>query len=145
MRNLGLLVLVVFWLFVSAEGIEAKVLPQAQQSSGKSITSKNVSVVGIGIYPRLRADRRALMVYFANLQNAREVSYLLRYRTSIQDEAAMGGLNLSGLTSQTSEILFGTCSKNVCTYHSGIKDAKLEISYTTKAGRKFLKKYRINI
>ncbi len=100
---------------------------------------------GIGIYPKLRADRRALIINFTNLKNASQVSYSLFYQTSIQGEGAMGGLNLTGSSNQTSELLFGTCSKNVCTYHRGIKNSRLEVSYTTQSGKKYLKKYKIRV
>jgi hypothetical protein len=70
---------------------------------------------------------------------------MLTYNTQAQNEAAMGGLNLNGSSSQSVELLFGTCSKNVCRYHSGIKDARLEVSYTNLSGKKYLKKYRIKV
>lgn len=122
---------------------EAKVLPQAKKSVQKSTTVAKVS--GIGIYPRLRADRRALIVNFTNLQNASAVSYFLTYKTSTQDEGVMGALTLGSSSNATIELLFGTCSKNVCRYHTNIKDMRLEISYTLKSGKKYLKKYRIRV
>lgn len=121
--------------------IEARKLPQAKSTNGKIASSQSSS---IGVYPRLRADRRAVLVSFSNLNNAQSVSYILTYKTNGQGEAAMGALNLN-TPSQTAEILFGTCSKNVCRYHSGISDAKLEVSYTTKSGKKYLKKFRIKV
>lgn len=134
-----LLVLSAFFLFTISE---AKVLPQAKVGVKKALIK---SGSGIGVSPKLRVDRRAVLVNFSNLQNASAVSYLLTYKTNIQDEGAMGALNLTGSSNQTSELLFGTCSKNVCRYHSGIKDAKLEVNYTTKAGKKYLKKYKIKV
>ncbi len=124
-----------------AKNAEAKVLPQAKKSVQKSTTAVKVS--GIGVYPRLRADRRALIVNFSNLQNAKAVSYFLTYKTNAQDEGAMGGLTLGGSSNSTNELLFGTCSKNVCRYHANIKDARLEVSYTLKSGKKYLRKYKI--
>lgn len=139
-KLLFLLLISPFFLSTMAE---AKVLPQAKVGVKKAIAP--VKSAGIGVSPRLRSDRRALLVNFSNLQNASAVSYLLTYKTSTQDEGAMGALNLTGGSNQTSELLFGTCSKNVCRYHTGIKDAKLDISYTTKAGKKYLKKYKIKV
>lgn len=121
--------------------VEAKTLPQTKGATG----SKAVASSGIGVYPRLRADRRALNINFSNLGNAKQVAYMLTYNTQAQNEAAMGGLNLNGSSSQSVELLFGTCSKNVCRYHSGIKDARLEVSYTSLSGKKYLKKYRIKV
>src|SRR3990167_11016406 len=111
---------------------EAKVLPQARGSTQKS--------TAISVYPKLRVDRRALIINFSNLQNVLAMSYSLTYKTSTQDEGAIGSLPLGGPSTATSELLFGTCSKNVCKYHTGIKDAKLEVSYTSKSGKKYLKR-----
>lgn len=135
------IILTVLTLFLFTSTAEAKVLPQARKIS----TTKGGKVTGIIVSPRLRPDRRALLVYFGNLQNASSVSYLLTYKTSIQDEGAMGALNLNGGSSQTQELLFGTCSKNICRYHTGVKDAKLDISYTLKSGKKYLRKFKIKI
>ncbi len=131
--------------FILPGSAQAKVLPQAQKSTLKSTVVKSGKVSGISVSPRLRADRKALIINFANLQNATSVSYMLTYRTNIQEEGAMGALNLKGASSQSTELLFGTCSKNVCRYHTGIKDAKLDISYTTTSGKKYLKKYKIKV
>lgn len=136
------IILALFAFFVFAGTAEAKVLPQSRKvnTPAKSIRSQNISVS-----PKLRSDRKAVIVYFSNLQNASQVSYALTYNTDIQQEGAMGGLNLTGSSSQAQELLFGTCSKNVCRYHTGIKNAKLEVSYTLKSGKKYLRKFRIKV
>lgn len=146
-----IILLIVFSVFFFTKTAEAKVLPQAKGIQ-KSV-AKGVAVTGISVYPKLRGDRRALIVNYANLQNAINVSYLLTYKqslpssdgkTSTQDEGAMGSLPI-GSSSNTTELLFGTCSKNVCRYHTGIKDARLDVTYTSKNGKKYLKRYRIKV
>lgn len=145
-RVIKTLIFLLLFTVILPKNIEAKVLPQVQKSPQKSGTAaKTVKSMGIVVSPKLRADRRALIVNFSNLQNAAAVSYLLTYKTSIQDEGAMGALNLTGSSTARNELLFGTCSKNVCRYHTGIKDAKLDISYTLKTGKKYLKKYKIKV
>ncbi len=141
-KRILLLLIISSILFI--KDAEAKVLPQAKKTTIKS-AAKNIKVAGIGVSPRLRSDRRALTINFSNLQNASSVSYMLTYKTNIQDEGALGALNLTGSSNATQELLFGTCSKNVCRYHTGIKDAKLDISYTLKNGKKYLKKYKIKV
>lgn len=137
-----LFILILLSFFITAK-TEAKVLPQAQKFVSK--TPAKAVTNGIGVYPKLRSDRKAVIINFTNLQNATNVSYFLSYKTSIQEEGAMGALNLKSGSTQTQELLFGTCSKNVCTYHWGINDAKLDISYTLKSGKKYLKKYKIKV
>lgn len=135
-------ILLLIALFIFAKNAEAKVLPQAQKAVQKSGSVKSS---GIGVSPVLRSDRRALNVYFSNLQNATSVSYFLTYNTSVQQEGAGGALTLGSSSTQTAELLFGTCSKGVCRYHTGIKNAKLEVSYTLKSGKKYIKRFKIKI
>ena len=136
------IILSLLFLFVFTPAAEAKVLPQAKKAPVAKAVTQSKST-GITISPKLRADRKALSINFGNLQNASAVSYSLTYKTSTQEEGAMGALNLNQGASQTQELLFGTCSKNVCRYHSGIKDARLDISYTLKSGKKYLRKFKI--
>ena len=143
MKKISIVILVLFFAFITAESVEAKVLPQAKTGKQTS-TVKGSTGSGIGVSPKLRRDKKALVVYFSNLQNASFVSYLLTYNTNTQNEGARGSLNLKA-SSATQELLFGTCSKNVCRYHSGISNMKLEVSYTSKAGKKYIKRYKIRV
>src|SRR3989344_773621 len=142
MNRLLLVLIIFFVILLLPETIQAKVLPQAVKSGQKATAVKSA---GIGVSPRLRSDRRALIVYFSNLQNAKSVSYALTYRTNIQEEGAIGSLNLTGLNYTSQELLFGTCSKGVCKYHTGITNAKLEVSYTLKSGKKYLKRFKVRV
>lgn len=145
MKKFSILITVVFSLFIFTKNVDAKVLPQAVKSPSKTVTTKNVAGAGINVSPRLRGDRGALIIYFSNLQNAKSVSYALTYSTSTQPEGAIGSLNLKGSSNASQELLFGTCSKNVCRYHTGINNMRLEISYTTQANKKYLKRYKIKV
>lgn len=142
MQKFFISLILLFLVFLFTKEAEAKVLPQAAKSA---TVSKNSVGSGINVSPKLRADRRALTVYFSNLQNAKSVSYALTYNTSTQPEGALGSLNLNGLSSTSQELLFGTCSKNVCRYHTGVNNARLEVSYTTQSGKKYLKRYKIRV
>jgi hypothetical protein len=143
MKSLFLVLFLLFAVFVPA--VEAKVLPQSGKVAPRQSAPK-VNGTTIGVYPKLRADRRALIVNFTNLQNATAVSYSLVYKQGNgQQEGAGGALNLTGQTTDKVELLFGTCSGGVCRYHTGIKDAKLEVSYTSKTGKKYIKKFRVKL
>lgn len=121
-----------------------KVLPQAK-SNRKIAAPKKSSGTGITVTPKLRADRKALNVYFANLQNAETVSYMLIYKTNGQEEGAGGSVNPSLGNTSSRELLFGTCSKNVCRYHQNITNMKLEVTAQLKSGKKLIKRYKIRI
>lgn len=143
MKLFSLLVILLLFLYLSNTTAEAKTLPQAKAGKQTSISKRTGS--GINVSPRLRADRKALLTYFSNLQNAKSVSYTLTYTTNGQAEGAGGSLTLDGGTTATRELLFGTCSKNVCRYHTNISNMKLEVGYTSTSGKKYLKRYRIKI
>lgn len=121
----------------------AKILPQAR-GGGSQVTSGRSGGSGIAVSPRLRGDRQALVVSFGNLQNAKNVNYQLIYNANGQNEGAGGTISSSG-NSASRELLFGTCSRNVCTYHKNITNMKLEVTYTASSGKKFLKRYRIKV
>lgn len=143
MKELSIFLIIFLTSFIFAQNTQAKILPQSVKTQTEKTTTKFGTTITVS--PKLRADRRALIVNFAKLQNAKAVSYMLRYTQASQEEAAMGALNLSGQTTQTIELLFGTCSKNVCRYHTNIKNAKFEVSYTSKLGKKYLKKFKIKV
>lgn len=147
MKFISHLLVALFFILILSEPVQAKVLPQAAKSNSggtKTAVSKTAGTT-IGVSPKLRKDKRALIVYFSNLQNAKSVSYSLIYTTNGQQEGAMGAINLTGASTASQELLFGTCSKNVCRYHPNIKDTRLEVSYTSKIGKKYLKKYKIKV
>ncbi len=143
MNRLVFFVTFLFSVLFFTPTVQAKMLPQATKGAGKPKTAAVSS--GISVYPKFRADRRALEVSFGNLQNAKSVSYALTYNTSEQEEGAIGTLNLSNPANNSAELLFGTCSKNVCRYHTGISNMKLEVSYTSKSGSKYTRRYKMRV
>lgn len=132
--------LILFFL-VEPQSALAKILPQAKRSEA-STSRPSPNVV---ISPRLRRDRQALVIYFGGLQNATSVSYTLTYETNGKQEGVIGTINLGSARNATRELLFGTCSKNVCRYHTNITNMKLEIPIQTKSGRSYTKRYRIRV
>lgn len=116
-------------------------LPQAK---GKTTTSR-VAATSVAIYPRLRADRKALFVTFSNLSKIKNISYTLIYQTNGRDEGAGGSVSSSQGQTTTRELLFGTCSAGVCRYHTNITTMKFEVSISYANGKKVLRRYKIRI
>ena len=137
-------IFILFFLFFlfNVHLAEAKLLPQAK--TGTKVASGN-SNGAVTVSPRLRKDRLALIISFRNLQNAKSVSYILTYETNGQQEGAQGSTSSAEGNFASRELLFGTCSKNDCRYHSNIKNMRLEVTIESKAGKKTLKRYRINV
>lgn len=137
MRPLVVFVLFLGVFLILSKTVEAKLLPQVKSGTKKAS--------GISVSPRLRNDRKALVITFSNLQNANSISYNLIYQTNGQEEGAGGTVRPSGEQVATRELLFGTCSKNVCRYHANITNMRFEIISDLKSGKKSLKRYRIRI
>ncbi|MBI3366034.1 hypothetical protein HY041_00195 [Candidatus Roizmanbacteria bacterium] len=144
MKKILVLITLIFFFSLYIKTVHAgKILPQSKVSKKTNI--KQSSATGISVTPKLRRDRKALLVYFNNLQNAQSVSYMLIYKTNGQEEGAGGSVNPSQGNTASRELLFGTCSKNVCRYHSNITNMKLEVTAELKSGKKLIKRYKIRI
>ena len=130
--------LVVCFVF-SVASVEAKVLPRF---SGKSTQVRSSSVV---VSPRLRGDRKALLLYIGNLNQATSVVYTLIYETNGKQEGVYGSVDSSTGNAVTKGLEFGTCSSGVCRYHEGLSNMKLEVVIELTSGKKITRRYRIKI
>ena len=137
-----ILLLVIGGVFFFTGDVEAKLLPRFAKTS-KSVGQQIVSS-GLIVSPKLRGDRRAIVLTLSNLQKVKNVTYTLMYQTDGVDQGVGGTLDSSSGSSVTRELLFGTCS-DVCRYHSDITNMKLEIISELPNGRQTLKRYRIKV
>ncbi len=94
---------------------------------------------------KIRSDRRALNVYFYNQQYAKSITYELTYNGNGIDQGVVGSIYKNEGNSAYRLLLFGTCSKKVCTYHRNIKNAQLIIRAKLLTGQTLIKKYTIKI
>ena len=119
--------------------VDAKrILPQVK--SAPVSRSKGVSAkISFG------NNRKALNITFSNLIVSKKVDYALTYKSNGKQEAVIGTVNSNEGDGATRELLFGTCSSGVCTYHTGITEAKLIITTTLSNGRKVVKPYRLKV
>lgn len=118
--------------------------PPVAEAKKKLAARKTVSqgVSGVIVSPRLRADRRALLVNFGNLTLANSVSYTLSYTANGIPQGVAGTITPTENTASR-ELLFGTCSKNVCTYHRNITGMKFGVASSLKSGKKVIKTFRV--
>ena len=134
------LLVIGYWLFVVSIQVEAKVLPRFRGAGGRGVAGS-----GIGVFAYLRADRLAMVVNFSNLNKANSVNYTLSYQTNGKEEGVGGAVDLSGGSSASRELLFGTCSAGVCRYHTGLSNMKMEVTSELSSGKKTLKRFRVRI
>lgn len=130
----SLCVLLLLSLIIFQQADAKRVLPQKR---GGVPTRLLVS-------PKLHRDKQALVVSFGNLHTVNSLSYSLTYKTNGQQEGAIGSVSPSERNA-TRELLFGTCSKNVCRYHTRISNAKFEVVAKLKSGKTQTRRYRIRI
>lgn len=104
----------------------------------KFVAKSTVAAVGksgggggkIPVSVKYRADKKALNFSFSNFTGLSSVSYIFQYETNGNSQGAAGSISSANSPTQSRELLFGTCSTSVCTYHTGLKNAK--ITFTAK-------------
>lgn len=129
-------------------GVLAFALVTARQevlAKKKIVFSSGTTSAGRGfiISPRLRKDRRALLVTFSNLNVVNSFTYELTYLGSGVDQGVFGSVTPKGEASTSRELLFGTCSHGVCRYHTNISGMKFKVTATLKNGQTINKRYKV--
>ena len=96
---------------------------------------------GVTVIPYVRADKNAMFVDFehANFNNIEYIYFNLNYDSD--EPETKRGVEGSFIPTQTEvsghynnkpyyryELIFGTCSKDVCTYDDGVRDVKLTVN-----------------
>lgn len=139
MKKLFILIILSGTILFATENIYAA-RSRVRPSTGGSVVSS-----GVTSSVRFRSDRRAVLINLSNLNKATSVTYSLSYTGNGIAQGAQGTVIVGSETSATRELLFGTCSKNVCTYHANIINARLEIRSKLKNGITTLKAYRLKV
>jgi hypothetical protein len=132
-------------LFLTPVGVLAAKV-RTSRGGTTSSSSGYISTSGrVVTSARFRGDRRAVIVSFAGLSNASSVNYSLTYDSNGIAQGAMGTMtNIAG-SSDSRELLFGTCSHGVCRYHTGIINARLVITSKLKSGITTRKSYKLKV
>lgn len=138
------LILGIVWVTVGFGQVSAKTLPRRVSAPGKAVKRAN-SASFVAVSARLRPDRRALNVYFANLNQAASVTYTLSYQANGNQEGIGGSIDTKGVYSTSRELVFGTASSGVYRYHSNITGARLEVISVLKSGKKAVKRFKIRV
>lgn len=151
-RKSTILVVFVFLFVFSATKIHAakRLLPRlaqaANQTTNSNPTKTTNSSKGISTNVKFRADRKAIVIEFASLKSATEVSYMFTYDTNGITQGAAGQVSTDKDTTDPRELIFGSCStNNVCRYDTNITNARLVITSTLLNGTKIIKPYLLKI
>ncbi len=92
------------------------------------------SSVVVNLKPR--ADRKAVTLSVSNIPaGTQSIEYEVSYLTGEGlPKGSLGQIKLDGKTAIEREILLGTCSKNTCTYDSGVTKVKLVLRFNSAKG-----------
>lgn len=79
-----------------------------------------------------RSDGKAIQISIAGIFQGAKIDYEITYKTGAGLEQGIGGPVAleAGQTFYTREHIFGTCSKNVCTYDRGVENGKWSATIT---------------
>lgn len=91
---------------------------------------------------RLRSDHKSLWISLGGMQHASTVTYTLTYTADGVGQGVQGSHTPSD-GNIIKEILFGTCSGAVCSYHQNITDMVFEISLGLNSGGTIVRRYAI--
>jgi len=91
---------------------------------------------------QLRSDHQALLLVLSDLDKAAAVNYKLTYTADGIPQGIDATYDAASGSAQK-ELVFGTCSKNVCNYHKNIKDMVLELRTLLKTGKTLVQKYSV--
>lgn len=108
-----------------------------------TVSTKTAAGNRLIITPKLRSDKKALNVTFSNLGVVSSFSYELTYTTNGIPQGVAGTVTPTRENSTQRQFLFGTCSRNVCRYNTGIKEMKLVVTSQLNSGQKVRKTFTI--
>lgn len=140
----GLLLAVLFLATSVTPARARRLLPRAGGSSTATRSTGAISSSGPSVKVKFRTDRLAIIVTFANINQAASVNYLFSYNSRGTTQGAQGSVNVAE-NNTSREILFGTCSHGVCRYDYGISGAKFVVTMKLPNGRKIIKTFNLRV
>ncbi len=114
--------------------------------STKKTTTVKKSTASSGSIPavvRYRSDKLGILFSFSNFSGIESVAYSFLYRSNNIQQGAGGAVRADNNPGMERELLFGTCSTSVCTYHYNLTGARLVLTAKMTNGSTVSKSYRI--
>lgn len=79
------------------------------------------------------ADKKSVFINFFKISGSKSALYKMNYSADNGQKSAQGNIVFKLGEDKTSrEIILGVCSGSVCTYDSGVKNIKIEVTFTQK-------------
>lgn len=141
-KTLCIIILLLASVALSASSVSAKkLLPFLRKATGVTTSTSS----GVTSSVKFRGDRLGIIVTLGSLQAAYRVDYFLSYQTKGTTQGASGSITDTSIGGATRDIIFGSCSKGVCRYDTGISNAKFVITIYLNSGRKIVRSYRLKV
>jgi len=120
---------------------------KARTARGASMTvSSGTTTAGrVASSVKFKANRLGIIVSFSGLNNATSVTYELTYTAAGIPQGARGTVSGTASNTASRELLFGTCSKNVCRWHTNITAARLVVTSRLNSGLTTRKSFRLKV
>lgn len=109
----------------------------------KTVSTKKVVSGSIPSLVKYKPDRKGIYMSFLNFNGIESISYSFTYNTNGNPQGAGGTITSSNNPTMQRELLFGTCSTSVCTYHYNLTNARLVLTAKMTNGKTVGKSYRI--
>ena len=137
-KILFLILSFVLVLVFPAKALAAKV--RTSRGAGGAISIGG----GYSSSAKFKANRLGIILSLYGLKYTDSVSYELTYTSEGIPQGVISTVQATE-NNTTREMLFGTCSKNVCRWHTNIKDSKLVVTAKLKSGKTLRKTYKIRV
>lgn len=92
---------------------------------------------------KMAKNKRTISTTFSNLTNVKSVSYQLTYSSTKGNQGAGGTIKVGKSKKLSRTLTLGTCSGRVCTYHQGVKNGKLDVTFKLKSGGSITKTVKL--
>lgn len=142
MTNVSFFLIFIFIisLFIDINNVQAakKFVPKQRATSRKTVSRSSIPAV-----VAYRGDKQGILFSFANFTLLESVTYSFTYTTNGIQQGAGGTITAANNPTSNRELLFGTCSSGVCTYHRNLSNAKLVLTGKLTNGKRVSKVYRI--
>ncbi|MBI2022888.1 hypothetical protein HYS97_03515 [Candidatus Daviesbacteria bacterium] len=86
------------------------------------------------VFPFFRPFANTVNVIFVNLKSVSTLNYTLTYESSGVPQGVVGSINPGNLNIKIEKIFLGTCSGNVCSKHTNLRNGVLTVTGKYKNG-----------
>lgn len=138
--SIGVLVLVLLGGFMIVKSFNKPVPEEIEEEEQFSnLPPADPSII---VDVKAKPDGKAVIITISHIPgDVESIEYELSYNTGAGlSKGALGKIDVNGKSEVTKEVLLGTCSKNTCTYDTGVIAVNVVLKFNTPDGASQLTK-----